>query len=253
MTPRRGQGLETKNPATPKYRRGKIFQSGPGATRTRDLLLRRQALYPTELRTLCGTGKVDPQPSFRNCWPRNAKTPFRPPSTPGDSSQPRPPPAARGNTQNGNQDHRDREDRCALGARSARGDLPSTRTNARHMPSTLPNPTAVAMCRRSRDDDWSGRRAASTRRWSTYFAGVVPTSAVNTRAPGAPRRSHTPSRPCLSAGLARSRTRGLRVAHRRRAENYRFKADRGFAEPGLLDRIPMAGEVDRMLMAPTLA
>jgi hypothetical protein len=137
---------------------------------------------------------VDPQPSFRNCWPRNAKTPFRPPSTPGDSSQPRPPPAARENTQNGNQDHRDREDRCALGARSARGDLPSTRTNARHMPSTLPNPTAVAMCRRSRDDDWSGRRAASTRRWSTYFAGVVPTSAVNTRAPGAPRRSHTPSR-----------------------------------------------------------
>jgi hypothetical protein len=45
------QAAETKNPATPKYRRGKIFQSGPGATRTRDLLLRRQALYPTELRT----------------------------------------------------------------------------------------------------------------------------------------------------------------------------------------------------------
>jgi hypothetical protein len=42
-----GQGTGTKNPATPKYRRGKIFQSGPGATRaaggrrpTRDLLLR---------------------------------------------------------------------------------------------------------------------------------------------------------------------------------------------------------------------
>jgi hypothetical protein len=28
------------------------------------------------------------------------------------------------------------------------------------MPSTLPNPTAVAMCRRSCDDDWSSRRAA---------------------------------------------------------------------------------------------
>jgi hypothetical protein len=43
----KGQGRETKNPATPKYRRGKIFQSGPGATRagggrrpTCDLLLR---------------------------------------------------------------------------------------------------------------------------------------------------------------------------------------------------------------------
>src|SRR5690606_38459964 len=29
----------------------KKSRSGPGATRTRDLLLRRQALYPTELRT----------------------------------------------------------------------------------------------------------------------------------------------------------------------------------------------------------
>jgi hypothetical protein len=44
-------GARNEEPATPKYRRGKIFQSGPGATRTRDLLLRRQALYPTELRT----------------------------------------------------------------------------------------------------------------------------------------------------------------------------------------------------------
>jgi hypothetical protein len=176
-------------------------------------------------------------PRFATAGPATPRPHFDPPPPPATQGQPRPPPAARENTQNGNQDHRDREDRCALGARSARGDLPSTRTNARHMPSTLPNPTAVAMCRRSRDDDWSGRRAASTRRWSTYFAGVVPTSAVNTRAPGAPRRSHTPSRPYLSAGLARSRTRGLRVAHRRRAENYRFNADRGFAEPGLLDRI----------------
>ena len=32
-------------------KKGKMFRSGPGATRTRDLLLRRQALYPTELRT----------------------------------------------------------------------------------------------------------------------------------------------------------------------------------------------------------
>ena len=29
-----------------------MFLNGPGAIRTRDLLLRRQALYPTELRTL---------------------------------------------------------------------------------------------------------------------------------------------------------------------------------------------------------
>jgi hypothetical protein len=34
------------------------FRSGPGATRTRDLLLRRQALYPTELRTLTIAGKI---------------------------------------------------------------------------------------------------------------------------------------------------------------------------------------------------
>jgi integrase len=40
-----------KPPQAPKYRRGTIFLSGPGAIRTRDLLLRRQALYPTELRT----------------------------------------------------------------------------------------------------------------------------------------------------------------------------------------------------------
>jgi hypothetical protein len=38
-------------PPQPKSKRGQIFQNGPGATRTRDLLLRRQALYPTELRT----------------------------------------------------------------------------------------------------------------------------------------------------------------------------------------------------------
>jgi hypothetical protein len=35
-----GAGEGKKIPATPKYRWGKIFQSGPGATRTRDLLLR---------------------------------------------------------------------------------------------------------------------------------------------------------------------------------------------------------------------
>ena len=35
-----GAGEKTKIPATPKYRRGRNFLSGPGATRTRDLLLR---------------------------------------------------------------------------------------------------------------------------------------------------------------------------------------------------------------------
>jgi hypothetical protein len=35
-----------EDPGTPKYRRGKIFQSGPGATRTRDLLLRRGGAPP---------------------------------------------------------------------------------------------------------------------------------------------------------------------------------------------------------------
>ena len=34
--------------------------NGPGATRTRDLLLRRQALYPTELRTLVAGGEKSP-------------------------------------------------------------------------------------------------------------------------------------------------------------------------------------------------
>ena len=43
---------ETEIPTASKSDRGKDFRSGPGATRTRDLLLRRQALYPTELRTL---------------------------------------------------------------------------------------------------------------------------------------------------------------------------------------------------------
>src|SRR3954470_4571762 len=33
-------------------------KSGPGATRTRDLLLRRQALYPAELRTLISGGEI---------------------------------------------------------------------------------------------------------------------------------------------------------------------------------------------------
>jgi hypothetical protein len=40
---RKGRGRETKIPAIPKYPRGLNFQSGPGATRTRDLLLRRRA------------------------------------------------------------------------------------------------------------------------------------------------------------------------------------------------------------------
>src|SRR3954447_10970501 len=37
------------------------FRSGPGATRTRDLLLRRQALYPTELRTRRSGGENSPE------------------------------------------------------------------------------------------------------------------------------------------------------------------------------------------------
>ena len=49
-----------------------MFRSGPGATRTRDLLLRRQALYPTELRTRMGA---------ENSLPRNlsatSRRPFR--------------------------------------------------------------------------------------------------------------------------------------------------------------------------------
>jgi hypothetical protein len=46
-----GQVPETRPPLQPKSKRGNSFRSGPGATRTRDLLLRRQALYPAELRT----------------------------------------------------------------------------------------------------------------------------------------------------------------------------------------------------------
>ena len=42
---------QAKPPPAWKCQRGR-FRSGPGAIRTRDLLLRRQALYPTELRTL---------------------------------------------------------------------------------------------------------------------------------------------------------------------------------------------------------
>ena len=52
-----GQGLETKNPVIPKYRRGNIFQSGPGATRTRDHLLRsrpRPATTSGRQRNSCG-------------------------------------------------------------------------------------------------------------------------------------------------------------------------------------------------------
>ena len=40
MTPREGQGRQTKPPLQPKSKRGMTFRSGPGATRTRDLLLR---------------------------------------------------------------------------------------------------------------------------------------------------------------------------------------------------------------------
>lgn len=58
---------ETETPPTSKQGRDKEFRSGPGATRTRDLLLRRQALYPTELRTLgFGSGKLASRGSFRN-------------------------------------------------------------------------------------------------------------------------------------------------------------------------------------------
>jgi hypothetical protein len=41
-----GVELETEPPPTPKSQRGKIFQSGPGAIRTRDLLLRRGIRTP---------------------------------------------------------------------------------------------------------------------------------------------------------------------------------------------------------------
>jgi hypothetical protein len=58
---------ETETPPRSKKGRGKEFRSGPGAIRTRDLLLRRQALYPTELRTLgFGSGKLASWEAFRN-------------------------------------------------------------------------------------------------------------------------------------------------------------------------------------------
>ena len=46
-----GAGGANEEPRDTEVSTGRSFQSGPGATRTRDLLLRRQALYPTELRT----------------------------------------------------------------------------------------------------------------------------------------------------------------------------------------------------------
>src|SRR5918995_3608696 len=51
------------------------FRNGPGAIRTRDLLLRRQALYPTELRTRDGGEKSPPR------WV--SATPPRIPRNPG--------------------------------------------------------------------------------------------------------------------------------------------------------------------------
>ena len=45
------QGLRNDEPRAPVTDGGVTSsESGPGATRTRDLLLRRQALYPAELR-----------------------------------------------------------------------------------------------------------------------------------------------------------------------------------------------------------
>jgi hypothetical protein len=47
-----GEGRDNEEPRAPVSDGGvRTSESGPGATRTRDLLLRRQALYPTELRT----------------------------------------------------------------------------------------------------------------------------------------------------------------------------------------------------------
>ena len=51
-------GFKREPPLASKAERGNNFRSGPGATRTRDLLLRRQALYPTELRTRLSGGKI---------------------------------------------------------------------------------------------------------------------------------------------------------------------------------------------------
>ena len=42
----------------------RCLEHGPGATRTRDLLLRRQALYPAELRTRLREGKTGPFAPF---------------------------------------------------------------------------------------------------------------------------------------------------------------------------------------------
>ena len=57
-----------RNPAHRSLMAGtRVHRSGPGATRTRDLLLRRQALYPTELRTLgFGSGKLASRDVIRN-------------------------------------------------------------------------------------------------------------------------------------------------------------------------------------------
>src|SRR5829696_6095236 len=59
----RPPGRKNKDPASGSAGRG-MFRSGPGATRTRDLLLRRQALYPTELRTRIMRGSWPPGPFF---------------------------------------------------------------------------------------------------------------------------------------------------------------------------------------------
>ena len=51
---------------------GKHFVHGPGAIRTRDLLLRRQALYPAELRTPIRRCIICPDPSFGATGPPGA-------------------------------------------------------------------------------------------------------------------------------------------------------------------------------------
>ena len=83
------ESLKNHAPLTPKCKRGRTFRSGPGATRTRDLLLRRQALYPTELRTrndldlraFDSAGKTVPDAAFRTPILIPARlygSPFRP-------------------------------------------------------------------------------------------------------------------------------------------------------------------------------
>ena len=58
---------ETEKPRRHRSASGADVPSGPGATRTRDLLLRRQALYPAELRThRSGRGKLARSHAFRN-------------------------------------------------------------------------------------------------------------------------------------------------------------------------------------------